>query len=66
MAATDGEKKALVIVNHSNDKDVTLTVNGFNGAAKVSITDGSRMFEETDADLSALTLGANAIALIEA
>ena len=65
MAATDGEKKALVIVNHNNDKDVTLNVSGFMGAAKVSITDADRMFEETEADLSSLTLGANAIALIE-
>ena len=66
IAATDGEKKALIIVNHNNDKEITVKVDGFAGEAKVSVTDESHANEVVEADLSSLTLGANAIALIEA
>ena len=66
IAATDGEKKALIIVNHNNDKEISLKVDGFTGGARVSITDESHTFDTIEADLEDLTLGANAIALIEA
>ena len=66
LAATNGEKNALVIVNHNNDKEITVNVSGFAAGAKVTVTDENHAFDTVEADLSSLTLGANAIALIEA
>ena len=66
MAATDGAKKAMVIVNHNNDSEVTLSLEGFPEGATVRITDEGHTFDAIDADLSSLTLGKNALALIEA
>lgn len=66
LAATDGEKKLLLVVNH-NGAEITVKVNaiGAGESATVNITDDSHDFDKIDADISALTLGANAIALIE-
>ena len=66
LAATDGEKKAIVIVNHKNE-EITLNVNalGCGENATVTVTDEEHDFDKIDADLSALTLGANALVLIE-
>ena len=66
IAATNGEKKALIIVNHNNDKEISVNVSGFGDVAKVSLTDENHTFDTVDANLSSLKLGANAIALIEA
>ena len=66
IAATDGNKKALVIVNHNNDKEICVNVSGFEEGATVTVTDENHTFDNIEANLSSLTLGANAIALIEA
>ena len=66
IAATDGEKKALIIVNHNNDREITVNVTGFECPVTVTVTDEAHTFDKIDADLSSLTLGANAIALIKA
>ena len=66
LAATDGEKKALLIVNHRNE-DVTVNVSAscsFEGA-KIFAVDEDHDFTEIEGDPSALTLPANAIAYIE-
>ena len=66
LAATNGEKNALVIVNHNNDKEITVNVSGFAAGARVTVTDENHTFDTIEADLSSLTLRSNAIALIEA
>ena len=64
MAATDGEKKAIVLCNHTA-APVTVTVSGTEEHATVFITDESHIFDAADTDLSEIKLDAFAIALIE-
>jgi hypothetical protein len=66
LAATDGEKKALLIVNHNNDSEVVASVSAENGGvAKVFAVDEQNDFAEIEADVSALAIPANAIRYIE-
>ena len=66
LAATDGEKKALVIVNNKNEEvTVNISTIGAENGATVTVTDEEHDFDKIEADISALTLGANALALIE-
>jgi hypothetical protein len=64
LAATDGEKKGLVITNH-NAEAVTLNISGMPAGAKIHVTDADHLFDEIEADLSSLTLGAHALVYIE-
>ena len=67
LAATDGEKKALVIVNHFNTQDVTVNVTamGAEAAKKICIVDENRDFAEIEGDPAKLLVPANAIVYIE-
>ena len=67
LAATDGEKKGLLIVNHYNTESITVNVaaSGADGAKKIYIVDETHDFEEIETDVSALNIPANAIAYIE-
>jgi hypothetical protein len=66
LAATDGEKKGIAIVNHKNEP---VTVNVCAAGAenhKIFAVDEEHDFAEIEGDLSALTVPANAIFYIEA
>ncbi len=65
LAATDGEKKALVAVNHNNEP-ITLSIDGLPEGTKAYLTDANHTHEEVSVDLANLTLEANAIIYIEA
>ena len=64
LAATDGEKKAVVLCNHS-DAPVTVNLSGIKNSATVCITDESHTNEQIYVDPSEIKLDAFAIALIE-
>ena len=64
IAATDGEKKAIVICNHKSEA-VTASISGMPDNASVHLTDESHFFDEVKTDLSAIKLDPFAIALIE-
>ncbi len=65
MAATDGESKAMVIVNHS-DADATFALDGLPTGARFYLVDESHDCEEVALDASSVTLPANAILFVEA
>jgi hypothetical protein len=67
LAATDGEKKGLVIVNHYNTQEATVNVTalGADGAKKVYIVDENHDFAEIEANASELVIPANAIVYVE-
>ncbi len=64
LAATDGDKKALVIVNH-NPKAVSFSLEGVPAASKVYLTDEIHDFVETVMDFENITLEADAMVYIE-
>jgi hypothetical protein len=64
MAATDGNKKAIVLCNHSSEPQ-TVKVSGAEGNATVYMTDETHVFDAIEADIDEIKLDAFAIALIE-
>ena len=66
LAATNGEKKGIAIVSQ-NGEETTVNVSalGAGNSAKVFAVDEENDFAEIDADISSLTVPANAIRYIE-
>lgn len=67
LAATDGEKKGLAIVNHFNTQAITVNVKalGADAAKKICVVDEDHDFEEIEANTDELTIPANAIVYVE-
>ena len=66
LAATDGEKKGIAIVNHKNEEvTVNVTASSLTEAVKIFKVDEENDFAEATGDISALTIPANGIVYIE-
>ncbi|MBQ9132328.1 MAG: hypothetical protein IJX62_07655 [Clostridia bacterium] len=64
LAATDGKKKRLLLVN-ANDRAVSVNISGISQGAKIYTLDSTHHFEEVSADPNAMTVEANAIVMLE-